>query len=162
MSLLPGTNASAYDNGHFDYYFLQEDNLQTILNPVGEAENNTSTPIPNSTPVVIATGTITLLVASKVWANSTSTFRNTATGSGADNVISVYHRINGTNYTATLSSIPPRLSSTIPSSIAITVQEITPVLAPGTYTVTVYASASLTNTTITESHTDLCILGNLV
>jgi len=161
MSLLPSTHAVDQINGSYDYFFVKTGGIQSIVIPSGYAENRVSTPIPGTTPVLIATGNITLTTPSRIWANSSSVFQNTATGTNNNYLVTVYHRINSVNYNTTTVSIPTRYSSTVPASVSVAVQEITQVFVPGTYTVEVYAYANETNTTLIEAHTDICMIGSL-
>ena len=86
-------------------------------------------------------------------------FENSATSTNYR--LSAYMILDGTTSNVTTSTISSRFSGTVNGSTSITVQQRTDaMIAPGTYTTTVYAYVNA-GTDVTLKHVDLFIMGNL-
>ena len=132
-------------------------------NPISFAETGSPVNVYTTagTPVVIATATIVLNAASRVWINSATTYDNTGAGS-SDYIVSTYIVFNGSNYNITNTSIPARFSPTVPSSTNVSVQAVSTIVPAGSYTASVYAYANAANTDLTAAHTDLVLTGGFL
>ncbi len=129
-----------------------------VRNPIVFVEQTAPVAIPGTTPVALATGTITLALDSKVWVTVNTTFDNTG-GGASDYIISEYIQVGTTNYNPTRTSISARFSPTVPSATGVSVQIVTGVLSAGSHTITIYASANVTNTDLTADHSDVVATG---
>jgi hypothetical protein len=106
---------------------------------------------------IMATQTITITSTSRIWAIAAVEYNNTGSGGGNNFFIDTWIQIGTTAYSSTRSTIPDRFTPTIPSSTNVCVQQVLAPLPPGTYTIYVYAAASVSNVVMTCTHCDFTL-----
>ena len=131
------------------------------LIPNGSFESATSNfPLTiSNTYVAVASTFVTITQPSKLWSMVTATYNNTSNNTIYN--LSTFVTVDSISSFVNVIDLPSRLNNNNPSTTPLTITQISPTEPIGVYKSVLYARTTVPTTTVSCTHCDMFMIGNL-